>query len=111
MGAVHLRMVKLKGDGHAAAEELFPVPAPDEERIVVYAAVHAHRPVDLRVQDGRCADDHAVLRQVPVDAGLRRPGGIGQVFPAEGSKIVRKMQIAGADLSGFVFHDSTQRGQ
>ena len=68
MGAVHLGVVELQGDGEAIAQEAPAIAAPNEEGVVENTAVHAHGSVDLGVDDGRGADDHAVFRQIPVNA-------------------------------------------
>ena len=72
MGAVHLCVMKLEGDGEFIAEEGFSILSPDNKGIVEYAAVHADGAVNFRVDNGRCADDHALPGQIPVLPGLRR---------------------------------------
>ena len=60
MCAVHLGMMKLERHCELTAKKASAVPTPNQERIVENAAVHAHGPVELRIHDGRGADDHAV---------------------------------------------------
>ena len=61
MSAVHLRVVKLKGNRHGVTEKTFSVFAPDQKRIVINAAVHADRAVYFRL-DNRRAADHLLHR-------------------------------------------------
>ena len=61
MGTVHLSMMELDRYGQLIAQPLFPVSAPNDKRIVEDSTVHAHRTVDLRIDDGGSADNHAVL--------------------------------------------------
>ena len=51
MRAVHLRMVKLKGNGQIVAQQLSFVTAPEKKGIVEDHAVHADRAIDVRIQD------------------------------------------------------------
>ena len=62
--AVHLCMMKLKGDREGVSKEMLAVLAPDDKRIVEDAAVHAHCTVDFGVHNGGGADDHGVVGQV-----------------------------------------------
>lgn len=108
MGAVHLRMVELERDGEHRPEQPPPVLAPDQERIVEYAAVHAHGTVDLVLRKGRGADDHAV-RQVVV---LARFGDLPrelQIIVVEPLRIVRKGDVARADFAPPVGDDRIDR--
>lgn len=87
MGTVHLGVMELKGDGQGIPEELPAVSAPDHERVVEDAAVHAHGPVDLGVDDGGGADDHTGFRQIPVLAAFCHLSGIGQIIPVEDCRL------------------------
>ena len=68
MGTIHLRMVKLERYGQLVPKPLFSVFAPDDERIIEHAAIHADSPVDFGIDNGRGADNHAISRQVVVPA-------------------------------------------
>ena len=83
MSAIHLRVMKLKGDGQSIPEELFSVFSPYDERIVKNTAVHAHGAIQLRIDNGGGSDDHAARGEVSVLCGFGGPGGILQVIPVE----------------------------
>ena len=72
MRSVHLRMVKLERNRKDVSKELLPVPAPDQEGVVIDPAVHADGPVKFRFHNGRGADHHTVGGQIPVLTALRR---------------------------------------
>ena len=61
MGAVHLRMMKLEGDGQLIPEPSFAIFPPDEEGVVEDAAVHPNGSVQLSVHNGGRTDDHTLL--------------------------------------------------
>ena len=86
MGAVHLRVVELERDGQIVSEEPLLVFAPDDKRVIEYAAVHANGAVDLSVDYCGCADDHAVFGQIPVSAAFRDICGKFKIFPIEYSQ-------------------------
>lgn len=50
MRAVHLRMVKLKGNGQIVAQQLSFVTAPEKKGIVEDPAVHTDRAIDVRIR-------------------------------------------------------------
>ncbi len=52
MGAVHLGVMELEGDGEDGFEETFPVLSPDHEGVVEDAAVHSYRSVNLGLGQG-----------------------------------------------------------
>ena len=55
-----LDVVELKGDGKFVAQHPFAVFTPDQEGIVENAAVHTYGAVQLCVDNGGGADNHAV---------------------------------------------------
>ena len=61
MCAVHLRVMELEREGQVIPQPFLFVSAPDNERIIENAAVHADGSVDFRVDNGGCADDHTVF--------------------------------------------------
>ena len=65
MGAVHLGMVKLKGDSQCPLPQMPLVFAPNEKRIIEHTAIHADSPVNLILGKGRRANYHPV-RQVMI---------------------------------------------
>ena len=77
VGAVHLRVMELEGDGELIPQECFAVSSPKHKGVVEDTAVHADYPVDLRVHDGGGADDHAVFRRglCPQPCGQPLPYG------------------------------------
>ena len=105
VGTVHLSVVELEGEGQGVPEQLLFIPAPDQEGIVENAAVHAYSTVNLGVDDGRGADDHTGFGQIPILAGGGNLGGMGQIFPVKGFRVLCVQKIAGTDLSGFVFYN------
>ena len=83
MLSVHLSVVELEGYGQIVSEKFLSVPAPDDEGIIEYAAVHAHSAVDFGVNYCGCADDHGVFRQVTVETSVRNFCGKFQILPVE----------------------------
>ena len=61
MGAVHLAVVELEGNGQGIPEQLSAITAPEQEGVVENTAVHANNTVELGVDYGGSADDHAVF--------------------------------------------------
>ena len=59
MSTIHLRVMELEGNGQCIAEELLAVAAPYDEWVVENTAVHAYGTVDLSIDNGGGADDHA----------------------------------------------------
>ena len=108
MGAVHLRVVELERDGERRFKEPPPVAAPDQERIVEHAAVHAHGPVDRVLRQRRGADHHAVC-QVVVLARLGDLPREPQVVVVEAEQIIGKRKVARADLAPPVGDDGIDR--
>ena len=105
MSAIHLRMVKLKGYRQIVPEHLLFVSAPNDKRIIVNSAVHTNGTVDFCIYNRRCANHHTV-RQVPVLAAVSNLHGVSQVILIELRQIFREENIAGADFSFFVLHNS-----
>lgn len=64
MRAVHLRVMELERKGQIIPKPFLPASAPDDERIIEYTAVHTDSPVNFRIYNGRCHDDHTVLGQL-----------------------------------------------
>lgn len=108
MCAVHLRVVELKGYPERGFENPLAVSAPDNERIIENAAVHADGTVDFGIHNGGCPDNHA-FRQIVVFAVFGYGACQPQVIGVELRKAARKRHIAGADLTVPVFHDSIYR--
>lgn len=98
VGTVHLGVVELEGDGECPLPEVPPVLAPDEEGVVVYAAVHAYCAVYLGLDEGGGADDHAV-GEVMVCAGLGDLAGQAQVVGIELLQVVGEGHVAGTDFA------------
>ena len=69
MCAVHLCMMELKGDSQCALPPTLFVFAPNQKRIIKYAAIHANRPVYLILCKGRRANHHTI-RQVMIPAAF-----------------------------------------
>ena len=72
MRAVHLRVVELERQLQCRPEQPAVIFAPDDERIVENAAVHAHRAVDFRVHDGGGAEaswPRIFCTQFPIASG------------------------------------------
>lgn len=108
MGAVHLGVVELEGDGERPPPEVPSVLAPDEEGVVVYAAVHAYCAVYLGLDEGGGADDHAV-GEVVVCAGLGDLAGQAQVVGVELLQVVGEGHVAGTDFALPVGDDGVHR--
>ena len=106
---VHLGVMELKGQLQFVTKPSFLVSAPDDKGVMEDSAVHPHRTIDFRIDDGRSADDHAILGQISILAGLCDFGGVFQVFGVEAGKIPVIPDVAGADLPGFVLHDGIHR--
>ena len=96
VGTVHLGMMELERDGQGCPEKAPFILAPDRERVIEDAAVHAHSAVNVVLRQSRAADDHAVL-QIMVLAPFPHLGGKGQIVPVELGQIRGKGNIAGAD--------------
>ena len=96
MGAVHLGVMELEGDGETCPEKPFFIFAPNHKWIIENAAVHPYSTVNAVLSQGGGADDHTV-RQVMVFAALPNLGGKGQIVPVELGQIRGKGNIAGAD--------------
>ena len=96
MGAVHLGMMELERDGQGRLEKAPFILAPDRERIVEDAAVHAHSAVNAVLGQGRGAHSHAVL-QVVVLTALMNLGGKGQIVPVKLGQIFGERNVAGVD--------------
>lgn len=62
MGAVHLRVVKLKRNRQIIPKPPLFIASPNHKRIIENPAVHAHRTVNFRVNNRRSADNYAVGR-------------------------------------------------
>lgn len=105
VGAVHLGVVELEGDGQIVPEQLLSISAPEEKGIVENTAVHANHAVQLRVGDGGSADDHAVFGQIMILTAFRHPGSMLQIRFSEALQIFPVQDIAGTDFSCSVFDD------
>ena len=95
MLSVHLGVVELKGDGQIISEQLLSVPAPDDEWIIEYAAVHAHSAVNFGVNYCGCAYHHAVCRKVNVLTVFESLTGAFQIVAVEFIDIFTVHHIAG----------------
>ena len=104
VGAVHLSVMELEGDGETCPEKPFFIFAPNHKWIIENAAVHPYSTVNAVLSQGRSADDHAVL-QIMVFAAFPHLAGKTQVVPVELRQVRRKGHIAGADLPIFVQDD------
>ena len=102
--AVHLRVVKLEGDGQCGAQEAAPVFAPDEEGVVEQAAVHAHGAVDVVARQRGGAYHHAV-GQVVADARAGYLAGEPQVVGVEGREFFGERDVARADFAATIGHN------
>ena len=63
VGAVHLGVMKLEGDGQGGLQPTFTIAAPGEEGIGKDAAVLIDDAVEFRARDSRCADDDGFIIQ------------------------------------------------
>lgn len=70
VGAVHLCVVKLKRGWQRIAKQFLSILSPKQERIIKNTAVHAYNTVYFRLDNSRCADDHALSGQVPICAAI-----------------------------------------
>ena len=61
MGAVHLSVVELEGYWQLIAKPFLTVSPPNEERVVEYSTVHAYGSIYLCINNGRCANHHAIV--------------------------------------------------
>ena len=82
MRPVHLGVVKLERNSQCCFQQTTFVLAPDEERIIEYAAVHTHCAVYFILRQCRSSDNHAV-RQVMVGAAFSYVLGELQVVVIE----------------------------
>ena len=98
MGAVHLGVVELERDRKRSFQPTAPVFAPDQERIVEYAAVHTHGAVYFILRQRRGADDHAIS-QVMVRTCLGHLPGQAQIVVVELPQVIGKGNVARADLA------------
>ena len=105
MRSVHLGMMELERNGEIISEPSFPVSAPDDEWIVEDAAVHTNSAINLRIDDSRSADDHALLGKIPVGAGVGYFCRAFQILLVEGLHILVKPDIAGTHFAGTVLND------
>ena len=108
MRTVHLGVVELKRQLQRRPEKPPVIFAPDDERVVENAAVHADSPVDFGIHNGGCTDHHAVC-QIVIFAAFRHLACQAQIVNVEPGKTVREGHIAGADLTGLVFHNGIDR--
>lgn len=83
---------------------LFSVFAPDDKRIIKNTAIHTNRTINFCIYNSRCADYHAVIRQVSVLRIFSCPGCISQVVLIELIQIIRIWNIAGAHRSILVLY-------
>ena len=90
-------MVELEGQGKRRPEKPLPVPAPDEEGVVVAACVNIYRAVDFRLGQGGSADDHIVPAQVEGGAGVVYLSRQAEVVPVKIPETFGEGDIAGAD--------------
>ena len=97
----------------AASERIlaFPVTSPNHKRVVEDAGIHADRAVDFRIDNSRCADDHAVLGQVPIMATFRHDFCVFEVVAVKCRQIVGIRDVARADFAFVVFHDCVHRNR
>ena len=93
MRAVHLRVVELERNGERRSQQPATPAAPDQERIVVHAAVHAHRPVDPVLRQRAGADHHAAWG-LTIRAALAHLGRQTAVALVEGGQIIDEGNIA-----------------
>ena len=105
MGAIHLRVVELEGNRQFIPEAPLSISSPNHERIVENATIHAYGAVNFGINDGRSADNHTFIRQVPVLATLGYLRSRFQVLAIELLEVVSKMNVAGRYLSLFVLDD------
>ena len=108
MGAVHLGVVELERDRKRSFQPTAPVFAPDQERIVEYAAVHTHGAVYFILRQRRGADDHAIS-QVMVRTCLGHLPGQAQIVVVELPQVIGKGNVARADLAPPVGDDGIDR--
>ena len=97
--------MELEWECQIVVEESLLVPAPDYERIIENAAVHANSSVNFCIDDGGCADDHAVFWQVSILAGIRYLSGIFQIFCIEVRQVLLEEDVAGTDFSCLVLNN------
>ena len=93
MGAVHLGVVELERDRKRSLQPTAPAFAPNHERIVEYAAVHAYGTIDLILRQRRSADNHAV-GQIVVRTRFGHLPCKSQIVVVEPLQIVRKGNVA-----------------
>lgn len=103
--SVHLRVVKLHGDGEQVFDELLLVPSPHEEGVVVNARIEVDGTIDFRADDGGSPDDIVLLAKVVALARLLRAFGDGKVTFVEFRQILVERDIAILDAAVFQGHD------
>ena len=102
--AIHLGVVKLKGDGQSGLEQTFPILSPCKKRIVPTAGILVDYHIQLSVWQCRCADNHGILQRCAL-TGLGGLAGHLQVVGIELPDIFGIRDIAQGDSSFVIQHN------
>lgn len=70
MGSIHLCVVELERDRKFIPKPSLSVSSPYHKRVIENPTIHANGSVNLCVYNGRCANNHTFVRQVPVSAAF-----------------------------------------
>ena len=97
LSPIHLGVVELEGDLESRPEETAFILCPDEERIVVDAAIHADCPVDVILHQSRSAYHHRVGKVV-IPACLSHFLCETQVLFIEERQVLAVRDVARTDL-------------
>ena len=111
MSSIHLRVVELERNRQFIAEKFSPETAPNHKRVVENAGIHADSAIDFGVDDGRRADDHAVLGQVPVLTTFCDDFCVLEVIAVECRQVFGIRDVARADFTFAVLDDGIDRNR
>ena len=103
MGAVHLGVVELEGDGQSHFEPMLAISAPGQEGVGVNAVVLVDYAVEFRAGHRRRADYHSLMVKNVLTGladGLRQM----QVVGVKRLQIVTDGNVAEAESAPYVLH-------
>ena len=105
MGSIHLCVVELEGDRKFIPKPSLSVSSPYHKRVIENPAIHANGSVNLCVYNGRCANNHTFVRQVPVSTAFSNLQCVFHILLSEHFNVFGKEYVTRRHLAFFVPDD------